>query len=220
MDDLPLITTIAAGFTAAWLLGLLTQRLHLSPIVGYLLAGVAIGQTLIAVRSLMMLALSDDTMNLQVILSWTLGGIQTPSWGGLALLAVLTAIAIAAVLALSRGLDLLGLGEEQARAFGLPVSRFLNRAVLIAAAVVAIAVAWGGLVMFVGLIAPHIARWQVGPRHRQLLPVSAAIGAAIVLVCDGLARALLPPAEIPLGLITSIAGGPFFIVLLARRLRT
>ena len=188
--------------------------------VGLLLAGVAIGQTLIAVRSLMMLALSDDTMNLQVILSWTLGGIQTPSWGGLALLAVLTAIAIAAVLALSRGLDLLGLGEEQARAFGLPVSRFLNRAVLIAAAVVAIAVAWGGLVMFVGLIAPHIARWQVGPRHRQLLPVSAAIGAAIVLVCDGLARALLPPAEIPLGLITSIAGGPFFIVLLARRLRT
>ena len=67
--------------------------------------------------------------------------------------------------------------------------------------------------------APHIARWWVGPRHRALLPVSACIGAGLVLVCDGLARSLLPPAEIPLGLITAAAGGPFFLVLLRRRMR-
>lgn len=186
---------------------------------GLLLAGVAVSAVLGAVRSFVMLALSDETVNLQVVLSWTLGGIQTPSWEGLGLLAALTAAAIAGTLQLARGLDLLGLGEEQARAFGLDVNRFLNLAVTMAALVVAIAVAWGGLVAFVGLVAPHVARWRVGPRHAALLPVSAAIGAILVLACDGLARALLPPAEIPLGLITALVGGPFFLVLLARRLR-
>ncbi len=187
--------------------------------VGLLLAGVAVSAVLGAVRSFLMLALSDETVNLQVVLSWTLGGIQTPSWQGLAVLALLSALGLVATLKLATGLDLLGLGEEQARAFGLPVDRFLNIAVVVAALVVAIAVAWGGLVAFVGLIGPHLARWLVGPRHRVLLPASAAIGAAIVLVCDGLARSLLPPAEVPLGMITAIVGGPFFLILLGRRLR-
>jgi iron complex transport system permease protein len=187
--------------------------------VGLLLAGVAVSAVLGAVRSFLMLALSDEAVNLQVVLSWTLGGIQTPSWSGLGVLAALSGVSLVAAVRLSRGLDLLGLGEEQARAFGLAVERFLNLAVVVAALVVAVAVAWGGLVAFVGLIAPHIARWQVGPRHRALLPASAAIGACLLLVCDGLARALLPPAEVPLGLITAVVGGPFFLLVLSRRLR-
>jgi iron complex transport system permease protein len=75
------------------------------------------------------------------------------------------------------------------------------------------------LVAFVGLIAPHMARWRAGPRHKRLLPESAAIGAMLVLVCDGLARSLLPPAEIPLGLVTAACGGPFFLYILAQRFR-
>lgn len=184
-----------------------------------LLAGVAVGAMLGALRSFLMLALSDDATNLQVVLSWTLGGIQTPDWNGLALLGVLAAVAFAAVSSLARGLDLLGLGDEQAHAFGLDPGRFLKRAVLMASAVVAVAVAWGGLVAFVGLIAPHMARWRAGPRHRRLLPESAAIGAMLVLVCDGLARSVLPPAEIPLGLVTAAFGGPFFLYILARKFR-
>ncbi|MBN8764192.1 MAG: ABC transporter permease [Thiobacillus sp. 63-78] len=184
-----------------------------------LLAGVAIAAMLGAVRSFMMLALSDDTMNLQAVLSWTLGGIQTPSWWGLLLLGGLTVVALAAVMTLAHGLDLLGLGDEQAHAFGLQPERFVRWAVLIASAVVAVAVAWGGLVAFVGLIAPHVARWRCGPRHRRLLPESAAIGAILVVLCDGLARSVLPPAEIPLGLITAVFGGPFFLFVLARRRR-
>jgi len=187
---------------------------------GLLLAGVAVAAMLGAVRSLLMLALSDETVSLQVVLSWTLGGIQTPTWTGLALLAGLAAAALAASLPLARGLDLLGLGDDQARAFGLDADRFVRRAILVGAAVVALAVAYGGLVAFVGLIAPHVARWSSGPRHRAVLPLSAAIGAILVIVCDGLARAMLPPAEIPLGLITAAAGGPFFLVLLRRRLRS
>jgi iron complex transport system permease protein len=187
---------------------------------GLLLAGVAIAAMLGALRSFLMLALSDDAINLQVVLSWTLGGIQTPTWPGLGLLVILTSFALASSTRLASGLDLLGLGDEQAHAFGLDPPRFMRIAVLIGAAIVATAVAWGGLVAFVGLIAPHIARWWAGPRHVWLLPLSAGIGAAIVAICDGIARAALPPAEIPLGLITALAGGPFFLVLLAKKLRS
>lgn len=186
---------------------------------GLLLAGVAVAAMLGAIRSFLMLTLSDESVSLQVVLSWTLGGIQTPTWSGLAWLAGLAGLAIGASLTLAHGLDLLGLGDDQAEAFGLDTDRFIARAILVGAAVVALAVAYGGLVAFVGLTAPHIARWWVGPRHRGLLPVSAAIGAILVILCDGLARAVLPPAEIPLGLVTAAAGGPFFLALLRRRLR-
>ena len=116
--------------------------------------------------------------------------------------------------------DLLGLGDATAQSFGLDVARFVPRAVLLGSLVVAAAVAYGGLVAFVGLAAPHIARWWVGPLHRWVLPASALAGAVIVALADAIARSVLPPAEVPLGLITAVAGGPFFIVLLARRLRS
>src|SRR6185437_12767106 len=117
-------------------------------------------------------------------------------------------------------LDVLGLGETVAAAFGLDIPRFIALAVLAVSAIVAAAVAFGGLVAFVGLACPHLARWLVGPLHRPLLPASALVGAIVVTLADALARTALPPAEIPLGLVTAVAGGPFFIVLLARRLRT
>ncbi len=216
-------TLAALSFLGAWgatWIVLAVAGLHGRPdAAGLLLAGVAVAAMLGALRSFLMLALSDDSVNLQVVLSWTLGGIQTPGWPMLGLLAGLTALALALSIRLAPGLDLLGLGDEQAHAFGLDPQRFMRRAVLVGAAIVAAAVAFGGLVAFVGLIAPHLARWWTGPRHATLLPLSAGIGAVIVALCDGIARSVLPPAEIPLGLITALAGGPFFLILLARRLR-
>ena len=184
-----------------------------------LLAGVAVAAILGALRSFLMLALSDDTFNLQVVLSWTLGGVQTPSWPQLAFLAGISMACMLLTLPIARGLDLLGLGEAMATSFGLNTNRFTSLAVLVGSAVVAAAVAFGGLVAFVGLAAPHVARWLVGPLHRVVLPASALVGAILVTLADALARAALPPSEIPLGLVTAVAGGPFFIVLLARRLR-
>ena len=186
---------------------------------GLLLAGVAVAAILGALRSFLMLALSDDTVNLQVVLSWVLGGVQTPTWAGLGVLLAISAACLGLAMALARRLDVLGLGETMAIAFGLDVNRFVALAVLAGSLVVAAAVAYGGLVAFVGLAAPHIARWLVGPIHRPLLPASALVGAIIVTVADAIARAALPPAEVPLGLVTAVAGGPFFIVLLAQRLR-
>lgn len=186
---------------------------------GLLLAGVAVAAILGALRSFLMLALSDDTVNLQVVLSWVLGGVQTPTWAGLGVLMAISAACLALAMALARRLDVLGLGETMAITFGLDVNRFVALAVLAGSLVVAAAVAYGGLVAFVGLAAPHIARWLVGPIHRPLLPASALVGAIIVTVADAIARSALPPAEVPLGLVTAVAGGPFFIVLLAQRLR-
>jgi iron complex transport system permease protein len=187
---------------------------------GMLLAGVAVAAILGALRSFFMLALSDETVSLQVVLSWVLGGVQTPTWPGLGLLAVIAITCLGLTMLLAGRLDILGLGETMATAFGLNVNRFIAMAVLAGSVVVAAAVAFGGLVAFVGLAAPHIARWLVGPLHRPLLPASALVGAIIVTLADAIARSALPPAEIPLGLVTAVAGGPFFILLLARRLRT
>jgi iron complex transport system permease protein len=187
---------------------------------GLLLAGVAVAAILGALRSFMMLALSDETVSLQVVLSWVLGGVQTPTWPVLGLLALITLACLGLAVLMATRLDLLGLGETMAASFGLDVRRFIALAVLAGSVVVAAAVAFGGLVAFVGLAAPHIARWLVGPLHRPLLPASALVGAIVVTLADALARSVLPPAEIPLGLVTAVAGGPFFIVLLARRLRT
>ncbi|MBS0539990.1 MAG: iron ABC transporter permease, partial [Proteobacteria bacterium] len=187
---------------------------------GLLLAGVAVAAILGALRSFLMLALSDETVSLQIVLSWVLGGVQTPTWSTLGLLALITLGCVGLALLLASRLDVLGLGETMARAFGLDVTRFIAVAVLAGSVVVAAAVAFGGLVAFVGLAAPHIARWLVGPLHRALLPASALVGAIVVTLADAIARAALPPAEIPLGLVTAVAGGPFFILLLSRRLRS
>ena len=187
---------------------------------GMLLAGVAVAAILGALRSFLMLALSDETVSLQIVLSWVLGGVQTPSWPMLGLLALISAGCLGLTLLLASRLDVLGLGETMATAFGLNVNRFVALAVLVGSLVVAAAVAFGGLVAFVGLAAPHIARRFVGPLHMPLMPASALVGAIVVVLADAIARAALPPAEIPLGLVTAVAGGPFFILLLARRLRT
>lgn len=217
-------TLPALAFAGAWgstVLVLAVSRVAgATDAAGMLLAGVALAAVLGALRSFLMLALSDETVSLQVVLSWVLGGIQTPSWSGLGLLAGASLACLAGAMALARGLDLLGLGPDAAQGFGLDVARFTPLAVLAGSLVVAVAVAYGGLVAFVGLAAPHIARWMAGPLHRAALPASALTGAIIVTLADAIARSVLPPAEIPLGLVTAVAGGPFFIVLLARRLRS
>ena len=210
----------AGAWGATWLvLGLARLAGPGSSLAALLLAGVAVAAVLGAVRSFLMLALSDETVSLQAVLSWALGGVQTPSWGELGVLAALTAASLGLCMALARGLDLLGLGEAMAEGFGLPARRFTALAVLAGAFVVAVSVVWGGLVGFVGLMAPHLARWRAGPLHARVLPRAAAIGAGLAMLCDGAARSLLPPAEVPLGLVTALVGGPFFLAVLAREAR-
>jgi iron complex transport system permease protein len=215
---LPVLAFVGA-WGATWLVLGIARSAGVTDAAGLLLAGVALAAALSAARSFLMLSLSDETVSLQIVLSWLLGGVQTPDWSGLAMLAGLSGLCLALALTLAKGLDQLGLGEAMATSFGLNVERFIAWAVLVGALIVAVAVAHGGLVAFVGLVAPHMARWSLGPRQAALLPASAIIGAALVMLADGAARAVLPPGEVPLGLVTALIGAPFFLVVLARMVR-
>jgi len=215
---LPVLAFLGA-WGATWLVVVIARTAGMGDTYGLILAGVAIAALLTSIRSLLMLVLSDDTMSLQAILSWTLGAIQTPHWGELGVLVPLTLLGLGACLALARGLDILGMGPEIATNMGLDIPAFMNRAVLVAAAVTALAVVWGGLIGFIGLIVPHVVRWWIGPRHSRLILYSALAAGGLLMIFDGLARALLPPAEIPLGLLTVLIGAPFFLFILVREMR-
>jgi iron complex transport system permease protein len=137
------------------------------------------------------------------------------------LMVVIPLIALGSVLAfaLARDLDAFLLGEEQAAALGVNVERKKFVLLTVGALLTGAAVALSGLVGFVGLIVPHIARIVLGPGHRLLLPASLLIGAIFLVLADLVARTLIAPQEIPLGVVTALVGAPFFILLLRRAKR-
>jgi iron complex transport system permease protein len=216
----PLVALPAFAFCGAFgatllVLGL-ARALGVREIAGLLLAGVAVSAFLAATRSFLMLSLSDETIGLQVVLSWTMGGVQTPFWSELAGFAALAAVGLALAFGCAHGLDLLGLGEDAAVNMGLDLRRFTLGVLTLASALVALAVTWGGTIGFIGLIVPYLARLWGGARHSISMPLAAMIGAATMMLLDGVARAALPPAEIPVGLLTALLGAPFFLVILAK----
>jgi iron complex transport system permease protein len=178
-----------------------------------LLAGATLSTVLSAVVALLML-LNDR--NLQEIFGWLLGGFSGRSWGHLALSGPLLAIGLLGLWLLARPLDALACGEEGARSLGLPLTQARAAIVVAASLVTAAAVAASGIVGFVGLIAPHIARALVGAGHVRLIPVAALIGALLVLLADSAARSVAAPLELPVGIITALIGGPCFLWLLGR----
>ncbi len=183
-----------------------------------LLAGVALNSFLGAVTSAIML-LGADFGEVQAILTWLVGGLRGRGLPHLEVIVLPVALCILLLYAFSRDLNLLLLGEETAQGLGLnvPRSRFilLMLASLLTGSVVAIA----GGIGFIGLIVPHALRLVIGPDHRILLPASALGGAVFLVVCDTLARLVIKPAEIQVGLITAMLGAPFFLFLLWRNRR-
>jgi iron complex transport system permease protein len=206
-----------AAFLGALLAVLLVYRvarvgMH-TPITTLLLAGFAVSSMLAAIMSALML-LSRGTLERVVL--WTLGGVSASGWN--MLLTVTPLIAIGSVLAfwLSNDLDAFLLGEEQAAALGVNVERKKFLLLAVGALMTGAAVALSGLVGFVGLIVPHVTRILLGPQHRLLLPASLLCGAIFLVIADLIARTVIAPQEIPLGVVTALIGAPFFIVLLRR----
>ena len=181
-----------------------------------LLAGVAVGAFLTAAMSFLMLTQSDSQFRLGAIFSWLLGGVGTVGWDQFLLLGPFVATGLLVARALAQPLNALALGEEHAHALGVRVEQ--TKLILIAASslMTAAAVAAAGLVAFVGLVTPHALRLVIGPDQRRLLWASALYGALFVVLADLVARTLISPTEVPLGVITGIVGGPFFLLLLRR----
>lgn len=180
-----------------------------------LLAGVAVSAFLGAIIS-SVLVLVPSNEALREILFWLAGGLDSRSWEHVRLSAPLILGGLALIMVLGRDLNLLMLGDDDARSMGIRVG--VIRPVLIAAAslVTGVAVAVSGTIAFVGLVVPHMLRLVVGPDHRVLIPASAIGGALFLVVADTLARTVIQPAEFRVGIITAFVGAPFFIFLLIR----
>lgn len=210
----------AAAFVGALGAVLLVYRLARvgarTPITTLLLAGFAASSMMAALMSFLML-LNQNTLERVVL--WTMGGVSANGWGQITVVAPLIAVGLALAFALANDLNAFLLGEEQAAALGVVVERRKFFLLVVGALLTGAAVALSGLVGFVGLIVPHVVRLVLGPEHRRLLPAAVLSGAIFLVLADLLARLLIAPAEIPLGVVTALAGAPFFIYLLRRNKR-
>ena len=182
-----------------------------------ILAGVTVSSILTACMNTLKLLFPDAAVGSTAFLLGTLSGVTTAQ-----LQRALPWLAAGFVLAalLAADLNVLQLGEDMAAGLGLPVARVRFAALLTAALLAGAAVSFAGLVGFVGLLAPHIARRLVGGDNRRLLPVTALASADLMLLCDVAARVLFAPFELPVGVLLSLVGGPFFLFLLLRRKRS
>ncbi|MEF8881748.1 MAG: vitamin B12 ABC transporter permease BtuC [Halapricum sp.] len=183
-----------------------------TPVATLLLAGVAIQTFLGAVVSYLLLQSGES---LEEAVYWLMGNLYGSGWGEVEVTLPAVAVLFVALVPFARDLNVLMLGEEDARTLGIPVEWTKRLLLGLSSLMTAAAVAVAGVIGFVGLIVPHAMRLVVGPDHRLLLPTSALAGAIFLVVTDTLARA--NPAELPVGIVTAALGAPFFLGLLLRR---
>lgn len=181
--------------------------------VTLLLSGTAIGTFFSAVASILILTHQRD---LHSFFAWTCGSFNSKGWNELLVFAVPSVIALVMLQLSARHLDVLVCGEDSAKAFGLNYN-FVRNWILIAGSLAsACAVCEGGIISFVGLIAPHVVRKIYGPKHKVLIFESMIYGAALMVFADTIARTVIAPSEIPVGIITSLIGVPFFMFALVK----
>ncbi|MFI1935926.1 FecCD family ABC transporter permease [Streptomyces purpureus] len=186
--------------------------------VRLVLSGVAFASVLTAVMDVLLLT-SDRGNEARAVLAWTLGGLGGVQWATLWLPGAALALGIGVLLVQARSLNLLLAGEEAATTMGLDVARFRARTFVLLSLVTGVLVAAAGPIGFVGLMLPHIVRLFVGGDHRRVLPTAALGGAVFLIWADIAARTVAAPMEIPVGVLTALCGGPFFLWLMRRDAR-
>lgn len=181
-----------------------------------LLGGIAVGYALSAGTSFLVFS-SDDAEGSRTVMFWLLGSLSLARWDALLTAVVLVVAAGAVVLMLlSRRLDALAVGEETARALGVDPAATRIQLLTVVSVCTGAAVAGAGVIGFVGLVVPHLARRLVGAVHSRLLPVTALLGSGLLIWADALSRVLMQPRELPIGIITALIGAPFLLLLIRR----
>jgi iron complex transport system permease protein len=180
-----------------------------------LLAGVAVAYVLNAVTSFMIFA-AHSAEGAQNVLFWLLGSLGLADWYAVRVCGVIVLGTFIVLLCWSRRLDALAIGDETARSLGLSPTRARVELLVVVALCVAAVVAVSGGIAFVGLVVPHVARLCVGGVHRRVLVVSALLGAIFLVWADALARSILAPADVPIGIITAVVGAPMLFILIRR----
>ncbi|MCC5910259.1 MAG: iron chelate uptake ABC transporter family permease subunit [Clostridiaceae bacterium] len=183
------------------------------PVTTLLLAGVAIGQFFTAIMSFIMIISSKDVTS---IVFWTMGSFSSRGWNHVWIAFFPILIGSIVLFFFSKDINLMLLGEDTAENMGVEVERTKKIILITSALMTAVAVSVSGIIGFVGLIIPHIARMIVSPDNRILMPASGLIGGIFLVVVDTFARTIIAPTEVPVGIITALSGGPFFIYLLRR----
>jgi iron complex transport system permease protein len=218
---LGMATIPAAAFVGATLTVFVVYSIarvgRTTPVTTLILAGVALGTFSSALTSLIMLT---STEQLHRAIAWLLGGFALGGWGPVLASAPYLFIGMAALVLMGRPLNVLQFGDEQALQLGLNVERFKLALILASSLVAATAVAFSGIIGFVGLIVPHLVRLLWGPDYRQLIPLAILGGGAVLLGADIIARTILAPRDLPVGIVTAVVGAPFFLWLLRRAKQT
>ncbi|WP_371708788.1 FecCD family ABC transporter permease [Labrenzia sp. PHM005] len=207
-----------AAFTGGLITTLLLYRIGtrggFTSVATLLLAGIALGALAGAVTGVLVYISNDQQMrDLQF---WGLGSLAGANWEKMASVAPIILLMLFATPFLARGLNGLTLGEAAAAHIGIRVQRLKNISILLVAAATGASVAVSGGIGFVGIVVPHLLRLTIGPDHRYLLPASALLGACLLIAADTLARTIVAPAELPIGIITAFVGAPFFLWILLR----
>ena len=206
---------------AAFITGLLTVYIvytiaHIGgsvPTTNLILAGVAVSSFAVALTSFLVFKSTDEVRR---AIGWLLGGVSLVSWGATLALIPYLSIGLGTLILGGYALNLLQFGDDQAAQLGLHVRRAKIVIIVAASLVTAAAVSFAGIIGFVGLIVPHIARIWWGVDYRRLIPLSIIGGATVLLVADVLARVVIAPQELPVGIVTALAGAPFFLWVLRR----
>ena len=186
-------------------------------VVTLLLTGIAINA--FAQAGIAFVLFVADTASREQIVFWQLGSIAGSLWSQVAIVAAVGVAGVIAAILLAQRLDLLALGERNARHLGVNVERLRLVSIVLVALLTGVAVAFTGIIAFVGLVVPHIIRMIIGPAHRGLIVASAVGGGALLVLADLLTRTMVAGAELPIGMLTSLIGGPFFFYLLWRQRR-
>lgn len=208
-----------AAFLGGWAATLILYRAATSggqtSVATMLLAGIALG-ALAAALTGVLIFMADDRQ-LRDVTFWSMGSLAGASWSKIitCLPLILPVLLLSPLLA--RGLNALALGEAQARHLGVEVERLKKLAILGVAAAAGAAVAVSGGIGFIGIVVPHLLRLVCGPDHRHLLPQSALLGGTLLVGADMIARSIVAPAELPIGIVTACLGAPVFLWILLRR---
>lgn len=211
------LLAFAGGLGATLLVYGVSRAGGRTEVVTLLLTGIAVNA--FGGAGLAFLLFMAGSASREQIVFWQLGSLSGSLWREALLVLAVAAIGTVVAVLLGRRYDILALGERNARHLGIDVERLRFASIVLVALLTGVAVAFVGIISFVGLVVPHLMRMLLGPAHRALLVSSAFDGALLIVVADLLARTLIGGAELPIGLLTSLVGGPFFFVLLWRQRR-
>ncbi len=190
-----------------------------TPIVTLLLAGLALGAMLGYSTTFVILVRPDSVLAVRLLTSWLHGAISNTEWSQITLVGAMVGLGTLLSLPLARSLNALCLGDEYAQQLGIRVEFLRASIIIVGSLLTAAAVSLGGLIGFVGLVVPHLVRLLIGPDHFRLLPIAGLAGAIFLILADTLARTVLSPSELPVGILTAFIGGPVFLFLLRRSKR-